>query len=165
MRKRVLVPLDGSRVANSVVTAILKIAGPVEVALLRVVQPTLPAAVEGARHLSVRRLFARVNETREFRARIGLYRIGAYLRGRGLQVKMHVRRGAPAPEILAAARDAEVDFIAMPTHSRDGLGPRPVDSVAEAVLRGATVPVLMVPPAERKVESRTMGDTLPARAA
>lgn len=33
---------------------------------------------------------------------------------------------------------------------------------AEAVLRRANVPVLMVPPAERKLEARTVGSTLRA---
>ena len=67
----------------------------------------------------------------------------------------HVRRGAPVPEILAAAREAEVDFIAMTTHSRDALGQLPFDSVAEAVLRGADIPILIVPSAERSLGART----------
>ena len=74
------------------------------------------------------------------RTRIRLYRIGAYVRGRGLQVEMHVRRGAAVSEILAAARDDEVDVISMATHCRDGHGPRPFDFGGEAVLRESRLP-------------------------
>jgi nucleotide-binding universal stress UspA family protein len=66
-------------------------------------------------------------------------------------MKVPVSTLVPLPDSL----EAEVDFIAMTTHSRDGLGQFPFDSVAEAVLRGADIPVLMVPSVERSLAART----------
>jgi len=43
----------------------------------------------------------------------------------------------------------------MTTHSQDALGQLPFDSVAEAVLRGADIPILIVPSAERSLGART----------
>ena len=163
MHKRVLVPLDGSAVPDSVVSAILKFAGVgrVEVALLRFMRPPPTDAVKGSRHELGDRVFAPMDEAQESMARIGVQ-----LRARGVQVSTHVRQGAPASsEILATAREAEADFIAMPMRGPGEQGPRPFDLVAEAVLRRATVPVLMVPSPERKVDVRTLGCTLQAEAA
>ena len=56
------------------------------------------------------------------------------------------REGDPAVEILAAARDEQVSLIAMSTHGRSGVARLVRGSVAERVLRGAQVPVLLVNP-------------------
>jgi nucleotide-binding universal stress UspA family protein len=61
---------------------------------------------------------------------------------------IRVRTGpgfGPLPEaILSAADKWNVDLIAMATDARSGLGRLVVGSVAEAVLRAARVPVLMI---------------------
>ena len=164
MYKRVLVPLGSSAVSDSVVSAILKFAGVgrVEVALLRVMRPSPTDAVKGSYHeLSDRGVAFMDEEAHESMARIGVQ-----LRARGVQVSTHVRWGAPAShEILETARETEADFIAMPMHDRAEPGARPFDLVAEAVLRRATVPVLMVPPAARKLAARRLDLTLRAGAA
>jgi nucleotide-binding universal stress UspA family protein len=163
MHKRVLVPLDSPVVPDSVVSAILKFAGVggVEAALLRFVRPPRTDAVKGSRHELGERVFAAMDE-----AEGAMARIGVQLRARGVRVSTHVRQGPPASrEILATARATEADFIPMPMRGPGEHGPRPSDLVAEAVLRSATVPVLMVPPPERKLEVRTVGCTLHVEAA
>jgi nucleotide-binding universal stress UspA family protein len=55
-----------------------------------------------------------------------------------------VRRGQPAEEILASARAAGADLIAMTTHGRSGLGRLLFGSVAEAALRQAEIPVFLM---------------------
>jgi nucleotide-binding universal stress UspA family protein len=54
------------------------------------------------------------------------------------------RKGDAAKEILAAAKDEDIDLIAMTTHGRRGVPRWVLGSVAEKVLRGATVPMLVV---------------------
>jgi nucleotide-binding universal stress UspA family protein len=164
MHKRVLVPLESLTVPDSVVTAILKFAGVgrVEVALLRVMQPPSTDAAKGSSHELGDRVVAPMDED----AHDSMARIGVQLRARGVEVSTHVRWGAPTSrEILETARETEADFIAMPIHGRDEHGARPFDVVAEAVLRRATVPVLMVPPPARNLEARTRGLTRHAAAA
>ena len=65
-----------------------------------------------------------------------------------------MRSGAPAQEIVAAAREAGADLIAMSTHGRGGLGRLIFGSVAEAVLREAEIPVLLMRTTEAEVARR-----------
>ena len=53
-----------------------------------------------------------------------------------------LRQGEPAEEILRAAEERDCDFIVLGTHGRSGLGRVIMGSVAEAVLRRATCPVI-----------------------
>jgi len=64
----------------------------------------------------------------------------------GFQVEASVRFGDAAREIVAAAERERVELVVMATHGRSGLGRLLMGSVAEAVLRGVSVPVMMVRP-------------------
>ncbi len=64
----------------------------------------------------------------------------------GLQCEVVVRPGLAADQILAFAREREIDRIVMGTHSPGPIGKLLVGSVAEAVLRTAKVPVFIVGP-------------------
>jgi nucleotide-binding universal stress UspA family protein len=54
--------------------------------------------------------------------------------------------GVPADKILSAAASSGADLIVMGTHGRRGLAHAMLGSVAEKVVRRATVPVLTVRP-------------------
>jgi nucleotide-binding universal stress UspA family protein len=62
-------------------------------------------------------------------------------------------RGMPATEIVRLAEEHEVQMIVMGTHGRSGLGRLLMGSVAEAVVRRASCPVLTVksPPVPQAV--------------
>lgn len=55
-----------------------------------------------------------------------------------------IREGTPDEEILAYVEDEDIDLVVMGIHGRDGLRRRLLGSVAERVVRGATVPVMTV---------------------
>ncbi|WP_323675972.1 universal stress protein [Halorubellus sp. PRR65] len=59
-----------------------------------------------------------------------------------------VRTDVPADAIVGYATEAAVDLVVVGTHGRTGLEHVRVGSVAEAVVRDATVPVVTVPLAE-----------------
>jgi nucleotide-binding universal stress UspA family protein len=59
-------------------------------------------------------------------------------------VTWETRVGRPDTEILAAARSAGADLIAMSTHGRSGVRRLLFGSVAEQVLRQADVPVFLI---------------------
>jgi nucleotide-binding universal stress UspA family protein len=141
MYRRVLVPLDGSPVAEAILPFLLEIAGPLDmsVVLLRVNEPIAPAVIEASRHVIVDDIEGRRRDALEYLAPIA---VG--LRARGVDVDTVVRRGEPATEILAAARETDADLVAMTTHGRTGLGRLLFGSVAEAVLRRAEVPVFLM---------------------
>jgi nucleotide-binding universal stress UspA family protein len=139
--KRVLVALDGSTACESVLRFLLEIAGPLDmtVMLLHVLEPMPPQVLEAAPHVIIDDVEARRKEAEEY-----LAPIAAALRSKGVDTSWAIRRGRPADEILAAARESGADLIAMATHGRTGLGRLLFGSVAEAVLRHAPVPVFMI---------------------
>jgi nucleotide-binding universal stress UspA family protein len=137
--KRVLVALDGSTACETVLRFLMEIASPLDmtVMLLHVLEPITPQIVEGT--IVVDDIEARRHEAEEY-----LAPISAALRSQGVDTAWAIRRGRPADEILAAAQEGGADLIAMATHGRTGLGRLLFGSVAEAVLRRATVPVFMI---------------------
>ncbi len=71
--------------------------------------------------------------------------VKANLAKRGInKVQTSVWYGSPASAIVEAARVGKADLIVMTTHGRSGLGRLILGSVAEAVLRGTTAPILLV---------------------
>ncbi len=54
------------------------------------------------------------------------------------------RRGIPAVEIVAAAREANADLLVIGTHGRTGIDHLVLGSVAERVVRTSPLPVLTV---------------------
>ncbi len=64
----------------------------------------------------------------------------------GLRCEVVVRPGLAADQILSFTHEREVDRIVMGTHSPGPIGKLLVGSVAEAVLRTATIPVYIVGP-------------------
>lgn len=65
-------------------------------------------------------------------------------RAAGVGCEVVVRPGLPADQILSFTHEREIDRIVMGTHSPGPIGKLLVGSVAEAVLRNANVPVLIV---------------------
>ena len=150
MYKRLLVPLDGSRLAEGILPFILQVGRPLalEVVLVYVVTPIAPQAIEAKTHFTVYDVEARLNEAREY-----LTPVAANLRRQGVQVTSDVRHGEPVAEIVTAARESQADIIAMTTHGRSGFSRLLFGSVAEAVLRQAELPVLMMRLTERDVSA------------
>jgi nucleotide-binding universal stress UspA family protein len=137
--KRVLVALDGSTAGEAVMKLLMEIAGPLDmtIMLLHVLEPISAPVMDGGVVLDD--LEARRREAEEY-----LAPIAAALRSQGVDTSWAIRHGRAADEILAAARENGADLIAMATHGRTGLGRLLFGSVAEAVLRHASVPVFMI---------------------
>ena len=68
----------------------------------------------------------------------------ARLRGRGLTVDCDRPEGPAGEQVVGRARELGADLIAMTTHGRGGLERLVFGSVADAVLRSAPCPVLLV---------------------
>ena len=136
---RILVPLDGSETAEAAIRDALQIARPDSTLLL------VRAAQAGATLLDDMQA---VNEAEGY-----LAALKASLEKAGSRsIQTHVWYGAPASAIVEAARVNRADVILMSTHGRSGLGRLVFGSVAESVLRGTTVPILLVRPAGAPLE-------------
>ena len=131
----VLVPLDGSELAQRAVPFALNIARQDgrTVLLLRAVN-TLAAATyrEGQSMLD-----AATDELKAY---------ADTLVDSGVELDTRIVDAPADVAILEAAEDDEINLIVMSTHGRSGLGRWIYGSVADAVLRDAPVPVLIVPP-------------------
>ena len=151
MYKRALIPLDGSTVAETIIPFILETAGPLglDVTLLRVVTPPRPAAAVEAGPVVLDNVEEQCADAETY-----LVPVATELRANGIRVTTEVRRGDPVDEILAAIQDSKADLVIMTTHGRTGFGRLLFGSVAEAVLRRADVPVLLMRQTEVQVAAR-----------
>jgi nucleotide-binding universal stress UspA family protein len=146
MYKKILVPLDGSELAECVlghVEAIAKGCGVQQVVLLRVVEPVhIPAGgYEGG---FSEEDIKRINS--ENRAAAGNYLSQLVNRTKydGVTIRSEVITGKAAESIAEYATKNEIDLITIATHGRSGVSRWVYGSVADRVLRSALVPVLMV---------------------
>lgn len=151
--QRLLLPLDGSELAELALPYAEAWARTfdTEVILLRV--PTLPTYVSLGPDASmvVPSLLSEAYEE----ADAYLTNVTHRLKATGLDVhKAAVDPGPIADTIIDYAHEADVDCIVMSTHGRSGLGRWVYGSVADRVLRGAGVPVLLIP-APRTEEQRS----------
>jgi nucleotide-binding universal stress UspA family protein len=147
---KILVPLDGSPVAEAILPFIEQIAGPLDmrITLLRVVP--LASLDAGAMASDVG---AGDPILKEIDAQGYLEPLVETLKAKGIRAGARVRIGDPPTEIAAAAKEIGADLIAMTTHGRSGLGRLLFGSVAEAVLRAAPIPVFLMRMTEATLES------------
>ncbi len=142
---KILVPLDGSRLADGVLAHVRRLAArvPTDVTFLHVVPEFLAAHDEKARRAEIDEHFAS---------------IGGLLGSEGVTVHRALVVASDAAErIVETARTQGMDLIAMSTHGRTGLDRWVRGSVAERVLRAATVPVYAVNPRGVVVEGDQVG--------
>jgi len=71
----------------------------------------------------------------------------------GLEVEELIVHGEAASEIVRVAKDRKVDLIVVSSHGRTGLGRIIFGSTAEAVVRHASCPVLVVKPSQDEQDS------------
>jgi nucleotide-binding universal stress UspA family protein len=77
-------------------------------------------------------------------ARDYLERVAAGIRERGTEVKVVVTEEAPAAAITQYAETNQVDLIALCSRGRTGPSRWLMGGVADRIVRGARVPVLLV---------------------
>ena len=144
MYKKIMVPLDGSELAECVfphVEAFIKGFNPSDVFLVRVVEPEKP--YQGEYGIATQMLEKRELETKSL-AKDYLEKIVNRLKHEGTALHAEVLAGR-VPEILSKyALENDIDLILIATHGRSGVTRWVRGSVADKVLRSANVPVLMV---------------------
>lgn len=142
--KKILVPLDGSKRAEAILSQVEKVAAAFEasISLLTVVHMdrVLCWIYSGSFNTTKQELqTAAVRQAQEY-----LRGIEERLKAKGFSVESHVRAGDEAEEILDHYSDNDVDLIAMCTRGRSGVECWLVGSVAERVLRHATKPIFLL---------------------
>lgn len=142
--RTILVPLDGSQLAASAVPYAAWLARAADARLLLV--HARPVTALSASHPEAGLIEAARARELWRRAMHQLATVSEDLSHTGLPVSVCLARGAPSDVILDIARARHADLIAMSSHGEGGLSRALYGSVADAVLRRADVPVLLVTP-------------------
>jgi nucleotide-binding universal stress UspA family protein len=162
MYKKILVPLDGSKLAECAlphVEGLAKACNTGEVVLVSVTE-----RVQGFRVLEGEdqeisrpgggllepsqpvspRFIPEAFGKKEKQAQRYLARIAKNLAAKGLNVSTEVLLWKPAEAIVGYAEQSGCDLIVMATHGRSGISRWAYGSVADKVLRSSCIPVLMI---------------------
>ncbi|MFN4257973.1 MAG: universal stress protein [Gemmataceae bacterium] len=156
--RHILVPLDGSELSEQIIEPALALGELMtsEFTLLRVVKPVFPPSypMEGSSFGQVAQAIVDQVQVAQEKmvadARAYLEKVGERFRAKSLKVQTHVIvEPKPALGILDALESPAIDCVALATHGRSGLARLFRGSVADKVIRGATVPVFVLRPEEK----------------
>ena len=143
MYKKVLIPLDGSPLAECVLEHLITLAksGNVgEVVLIGIVEIPPGWAKEGIDFYAVRD--SNIEETKVY-----LEKVKSDLAKKGIsKVSMEVMVGKPADLISETAKKIGVDLIIIATHGHTGISKWVFGSVADRVVHYSQVPVMVIHP-------------------
>jgi nucleotide-binding universal stress UspA family protein len=139
--KKVIVPLDGSPVAEMVLPYVIDLAKKMRLEVVFVRAFALPAATADEYQTYTDELIGLI----EAEARDYLAEKVKEMKGKGLQnVSSVVNVGYGAEEIITLARKTPDNFIAMCTHGRSGVKRFVLGSVTDRVVRHSGDPVLII---------------------
>jgi nucleotide-binding universal stress UspA family protein len=149
MKEKILVPLDGSKVGEAALPYVEELVSKflpepkVEVVLMQVLSSLSHYVVAGEASARVPYTEEEIEQMKKTAAKY-LRNTGKTLRDKGANTKVRVVIGQAADEIIKAADELNVDFIAMSSHGRSGLSRWAFGSVTDRVVRGGNKPVLVV---------------------
>ncbi len=154
MYKTILIPLDGSELAELAIPHVEMLAKagsePAEVVLLgvcesaRMVMGGYGGAVGQMAVLAEQAAAACKADAEQY-----LSATEKRLKEKGLKVRTVLMEGDPAHEILEYAANNPVDLIIMGSHGRSGISRWAYGSVASKVLRRIATPLLLVTPQKK----------------
>jgi nucleotide-binding universal stress UspA family protein len=152
MFNHILVPLDGSKLAEQALPHVRDIAktNGATVHFIRVTSDHPEAAgfrsglaTEGqASHLEISR---QLEQAMVDRARNYLARVAAPIENEGIKVETELHHGAPHEHIVEYAENHDIDLIVMSSHGHGGIRRMLTGSSTDKVVRTAEVPVLVIP--------------------
>lgn len=131
MFKRILVPLDGSQLAETAIPHAEALAQKSQGKILLIRISSKPdEKVDPVTGLQPRQVY--------------LDEKAQKLRDNGIEVECRVQQGDPASKIIELAESDAIDLVVMSSHGRTGLARWVYGSVAEKVLHNARCPLLLV---------------------
>jgi nucleotide-binding universal stress UspA family protein len=143
LMRRILVPLDGSKVGEAAIPyaeMLAKASG----AQLHFLQVLHPVATVGPDQTSVPYVEPVIDESRKASAIAYLDGVAEPIKKSGLSTSRAIALGSPADKIVDYAEANAIDTIAMSTHGRTGVGRWVFGSITDKVLHVGDTPVLVV---------------------
>lgn len=151
--RQILLPTDFSGCANYALpyaAAVARATG-ARIICVHVVETVVPAV--GYTGLTEPMQIADISEQLEDSAERELPRLTDCEELNGVEVEEVIVHGDAAAEIVSLAEEREADLIVIASHGRTGLGRMIFGSTAEAVVRHASCPVLVVKPPQEEESS------------
>jgi nucleotide-binding universal stress UspA family protein len=156
MYQKILVPLDGSKLAECALPHVEELAKGCDTG--QVILVSVTERIAGYRVIESQtmtlggqlspgpgeRLVPEAVGKMERQARRYLGRVAKKLEAKGIKVLTEVLLGKPAEEIAFYAANNGCDLIIMSSHGRSGPSRWTHGSVADKILRASSVPVLMI---------------------
>ena len=136
MYKSILVPLDGSKLAENILTEVEELAVLLN-ARLNLIYVSKAHVFPGVDPTDAQ--VRVVNTAKEY-----LDNLKEQLLAKKIDIEIHTPYGNPAAKILEVSKRHDIDLIAMSTHGRSGIGRWLLGSVAEKVVRHSGKPVLLL---------------------
>ncbi len=147
MYKNIMVPLDGSPLAECVLPHVKSLAGGCVmdmVTFIRVVEPLKLAYTIGAEGMIPEKQWQEIIRDRKPAADRYIKKLLSRMKYDKVAVKGEILEGPAAESLADYATKKGVDLIIISTHGRSGVSRWVWGSVADRILRSACVPVLMV---------------------
>ena len=144
--RSIVVPLDGSELAESALPHVETIAGVAKIPIILVRSVPFPITYGADMYAGMSTALIASAEEEEEVARQYLAEVATRLRAHGHHVEAHMSAGHPRTEIAAVAQETEDAIVVMTTRGASGLTRWVVGSVADSVIRSSGVPVLIIPP-------------------
>jgi nucleotide-binding universal stress UspA family protein len=144
--RSILVPTDFSECGNYALSWAASLARTFHASIIcvHVIEPIVPTV--GYSGMSEPLPIADISEQLEDSAERELPKLAECEECAGLDVEELIVHGEAASEIVQVAKERNVDLIVVSSHGRTGLGRILFGSTAEAVVRHAPCPVLVVKP-------------------
>ena len=144
--RTILLPTDFSECGNYALSYAASLARTFDASIIcvHVIEPMVPTV--GYSGMTEPLPIADITDQLEDSAERELPKLAESEECAGLDIEEIIVHGDAASEIVRVARDRDVDLIVVSSHGRTGLGRILFGSTAEAVVRHASCPVLVVKP-------------------
>lgn len=156
MYQKILIPLDGSEIAECSLLhakAIAKGCHASELIVFRAIEP-LSAQTISAMAEAGDDLLAKVKHENTKNAEDYIFKMASALKAEGFDARGVTTNGRPSDEIIEYSQKNNIDLIVMSTHGRSGISRFYFGSVAERISRHSSIPVLMISPSGCRVFQR-----------
>ena len=152
MYQHIMVPLDGSELAECVLPHVEMLAKSCQIPKVTLIRVATPLRLySDLRHSGIEEFMNSevVQQIENDNLKLAdeyLLKQVLRLKGKGIEAKAEVVSGVVTDELISYAEKNGVDLVVIATHGRSGIGRWLMGSTAERILKTSKVPVLMVRP-------------------
>ncbi len=145
MYQSILVPIDGSKLAEAILPEVEELAALLKARLhlIRVSRVNVLPGLDPT-DAQVRVIHLAQNY---------LEKLQEQLTVKNIDIELHTPYGDPAEKILEVCQRDDIDLIAMSTHGRGGIGRWLLGSIADKVMRHSEKPVLLLRAGNTNIDS------------